>query len=1307
MVLANVKEAYVLPTKRFTKLSILDKKYQRLLPTMELVADEAVLAQAWKKADSYIRHHNWYADILELEKTSLLLPEKISEWSAELSGCDDIPASAPARVVHAPKNAKWHFLDIADGGWQFKPHSDAAENLAAGPDLRPLAHLAIRDQVLATAVMMCVADAVETLQGNTDATTYSSARAARLGTMSYGNRLFCDWSSGPAGEQAARFHWGNATTYTQFFKDYQRFLERPGDVCRETISSIPGQKLFVVKLDLAKFYDCVVQAKLLDRLKSIWSDYSSRFVLPVHEQEQPDPATFWLTSAHVLAWTWDESDSQAAGGLQMGLPQGLVASGFFANAYMHSFDKKISGVCGEIIGEKNDAEIQMGGSKCHVKLIDYCRYVDDMRLVIALPETEASSLSLDSIAAGMSEWMNAALLEYEGDGGKMATKSEKSEAVAWEDFAIQGSASQFMRGVQSQISLAPDPSTLLQATGSLDHLLWLADAIDDESGIEKNDGLALAKISLPKVDVRDDTIRRFSANRLRQVLRLRRSMADPELPADDLGGNRDVSELRALDHEMETIARKLIACWSRNPSLASVLRCGLDIYPSVDLLRPVLEALLSKVPRDGKACKEGLVAIYILADLFKAASVETGLHRSESYPSGSDIEAYRSELVQVGLALISYASIPWYLLQQISLFFAVVRIPLEVPANKELRQYQRLHDALSYRKPKGASSEHLTSGLLILRITGDRAKFLVWLGNWLNGVRKSDSERLIRQIAMVDPSLVSDAVKTNGAYANEKWLKAARRYVPSGPFDCSESISHWRAGKRSLAHVSAHPENPFVQENALLKLAQALLSLDEEVWTDDFLCVEKIEVSCDSWNSIQDPRQHLGASIVPTVTYSPPWASTPSWVRSDMAWAYRLGRVLRSSIVGGSDYTSRHYPLREESFDRYRGLSTSWYKRRLGLMPLTAGLGAEPTPVSPWLNELVMHLLQWPGLDLQGVDGYKFNSIRRPDDLRRLISQRQQAHSKYYGYLSKLPSYLLPASGGASMDLRRFKVALVQTLLPRDSDFCPTDVLVWTREFRARHRAHIASMCRLINQQLSASRLASRRDAKPASNTLDLIVFPELAIHPEDMWLLRRLSDSTGAVIFAGQTFVQHAYLDQPINRGVWLLRHRTKSGRSIATVYQGKQNGIPWELSHNVAGHRPYQVIVGLTDSNGVSANLTGAVCFDATDLKLAADMRDISDCFVIPALNRDVSTFDAMAGALHFHMYQPVLLANTGQYGGSTAQAPYKNRHDRYIAHVHGVNQAAVSVFEVDLTAFKSSKSVPPERERKSVPAGFSGRR
>ena len=68
----------------------------------------------------------------------------------------------------------------------------------------------------------------------------------------------------------------------------------------------------------------------------------------------------------------------------------------------------------------------------------------------------------------------------------------------------------------------------------------------------------------------------------------------------------------------------------------------------------------------------------------------------------------------------------------------------------------------------------------------------------------------------------------------------------------------------------------------------------------------------------------------------------------------------------------------------------------------------------------------------------------------------------------------------------------------------------------------------------------------------------------------------------------------------------------------------------------------------------MTGAICYDATDLSLAADLRNVTDMFVVPALNTDVGTFDNMVAALHYHMFQHVIVSNCGQFGDRPAKHP-----------------------------------------------------
>ncbi len=425
-----------------------------------------------------------------------------------------------------------------------------------------------------------------------------------------------------------------------------------------------------------------------------------------------------------------------------------------------------------------------------------------------------------------------------------------------------------------------------------------------------------------------------------------------------------------------------------------------------------------------------------------------------------------------------------------------------------------------------------------------------------------------------------------------------------------------------------------------------------------------------------------------------------------MHWAFSLGRILRSCIVGDLDFTARGFLVREDH-GRYRGLSSSWFKRRLGLLNTPEGLLGEPAPLSPWLSELIMQLLQWPGLRLTNSLIEGLTVVDTPESLRKIVETRRAYQLGLYAVQSQLPVYALPASRGEREGKGELRVAMVQTLLPRLDDFDTKNPLYWSPDFRARHRSHLAAVCRLVAQHLATERSARQtkpeRPSTPAG--IDLIVFPELSVHPDDLWLLRSLSDTTKSNLFVGLTF-QEGPNRAPVNRALWMLRHERNGNREIVRVHQGKQWMTKPEEDMGIEGDRPYQVLIELAGPAGVVYRLGGAICYDATDLKLAADLRDKTDCLIISALNKDVPTFDAMVQALHYHMFQPVVMTNSGQYGGSTAQAPYRERYDKVIAHVHGAGQVAVSVFELSLGDFKTAKSEKTDKAQKTWPAGYVGR-
>jgi hypothetical protein len=261
------------------------------------------------------------------------------------------------------------------------------------------------------------------------------------------------------------------------------------------------------------------------------------------------------------------------------------------------------------------------------------------------------------------------------------------------------------------------------------------------------------------------------------------------------------------------------------------------------------------------------------------------------------------------------------------------------------------------------------------------------------------------------------------------------------------------------------------------------------------------------------------------------------------------------------------------------------------------------------------------------------------------------------------------------------RVALIQGLLPNTEDFNKGLAGLEEPSFRARHRNHTATLLSLASKQLSAYRIGGPLLQKPV---VDLVVLPEYSVHVDDQDLLRAFSDETGAMLHYGLLGARNPNDEQFTNASRWLVPVRSAKRRTWLEVDQGKLHLTQEERDMGVSQWCPYRLIIELDLGDGSSYRMAGAVCYDATDLGLASDLKNESHLFIVLALNKDIKTFDSMVSALRYHMYQHIVVCNSGEFGGSTVQAPYDEEHRRTISHVHGANQIAMAVFEIKIEDF-----------------------
>ena len=87
---------------------------EQLEPRVELLREEYVLVQAWKKTASYIRYHNWFSDTLALDRAAVNLPAFIGELRERLQSSESWQ-NDPLRIVPAPKSQRWR---VREGVWE-------------------------------------------------------------------------------------------------------------------------------------------------------------------------------------------------------------------------------------------------------------------------------------------------------------------------------------------------------------------------------------------------------------------------------------------------------------------------------------------------------------------------------------------------------------------------------------------------------------------------------------------------------------------------------------------------------------------------------------------------------------------------------------------------------------------------------------------------------------------------------------------------------------------------------------------------------------------------------------------------------------------------------------------------------------------------------------------------------------------------------------------------------------------------------------------------------------------------------------
>lgn len=1230
----------------------LDRKYYNLKPLQSNLHNKYILGLAWKKTDSFIRSHNWYADLLSLDKYTLNIREEVNALVRSVS--INTFESSKLTLIPAPKAAKWS----ADSGDWAQKDGDIK--------LRPLADVSIKDQTMATAILMCVADALESRQKNCDSHEHDYTEQVKNTVVSYGNRLLCDWEDG-----TARFRWGGSEFYRKYSSDYRAFLQRPisiGRYFQKIIST--ADEIYVVHLDLANFYGSIKIELLIEKLKAITASHLEKQKI----EPYVDDAEFWGTVLNVFHWNWSDESLKIAEQLNIsttiGLPQGLASSGALANAYLIDFDEKII------------SQLQSKISDSGIVLHDYCRYVDDLRFVISGTSLVKSNIQ-NSIEMFVQEILDENLLQASDDISDnlqyLSVNSTKTQIFELSNLDNWSSLTNRVNELQSEIgaSCIAERNTLDSSIPALQQLLQTNhnDTLQDIVKVFPDLNLGSA--------IKVDSLRRFSAHRLSSALVNKSKLISP-------------TEIKNLENEASLISQKLIYTWLNDPSNMVLFRKAIEINPSNPLYEHIIKNIFNRI-KNNHNTKERHVMIYLLLDTFRSVA---DIYRRLDKGSQRDYKQLVSNTTIIAQKLLSIKpNLPSYIYRQVHFYLIVVNQPFI--GKKSIDQdIDKLYRILSKRFLKSLSAQDGYLFEIASQITGDysaNAQLLLSHKSRLDHIDAILESYAYRGGRFWD-AIWSELIRTK----NVEFMKRYRWAMPK-----SELIPN--SNTHFLSTIICFTENPFRHEHSLLKLGIELVTLIEnecsEHWRNNGQQLSPHELKLEipeykSWANLWRTDTKLTCIPEPkrVDSYDPRY-QTPDWLEknniesNDAQKIYWICSILRCAALGNIDFTQRNDLKLEE--EKYSGIVTQWFKRRMGMLHSPECIVGSFGTISDWFSHLLQHGLQWPGFSSSYIKETDILSITSVYDFKACLRNRLDKLNASICISSDIPT-LPTVINRPELAANLFRVVTVQQLFPKEQHFHRSDVTLDDPNIRWKHREHLAEVCKLTEQTLSAKLKAESQNYK---STADLIVFSELAVHPDDEDIIRGLALRTKSIVFAGFVFSKHN--GKTINKARWIIPDKAEFGMQWRIRDQGKLHMTPPEMSLGIEGYRPCQHIIEVEGSPEGPFKLTGAICYDATDIRLAADLRDQTDMFVISAHNKDVSTFDNMASALQWHMYQHIIIANTGEYGGSTMQAPYKEKHHKLISHAHGTGQIAISTADIDLAAFR--RKVIEYKKTKAEPAGF----
>lgn len=181
-----------------------------------------------------------------------------------------------------------------------------------------------------------------------------------------------------------------------------------------------------------------------------------------------------------------------------------------------------------------------------------------------------------------------------------------------------------------------------------------------------------------------------------------------------------------------------------------------------------------------------------------------------------------------------------------------------------------------------------------------------------------------------------------------------------------------------------------------------------------------------------------------------------------------------------------------------------------------------------------------------------------------------------------------------------------------------------------------------------------------------LVVLPEFAFDKDYYAQMKKLSDKSGCLVIAGRNFVEVSG-KKLMNKAAVFVPYRWPNGHGYTSMPDfefGKYFFADIEEKFiKKIGYTPLPFDKMYLIDSGRYGMMGLAICADFYDIERFTVYRGRIQHLFILAHNKDIKSFYYLAEAISRIVFCNVVICNTGFYGGSIAFAPYKEDYKRYV--------------------------------------------